>query len=351
MFSRLLIGGGASFVPTPWTGVLSLGAITSVTDDTYYNAWPVNCRMANGNILLAYTKALTHHAENSGNAVAKISTDDGATWSSESSIYFDIVTPLWATVMGVSTISTGRVFATLWKDDTATTGTGQAGIVYSDDNGGSWTSWIDLSNGFTQEAYGTGPVVEDPLTGHLLVTIEGSNSGDPIANRSCHTLRSTDGGATWGSEVVVRDYDTRPYYESKLGWIDEQLVVIHRTSGLTGTHYMQRSLDRGATAGGWTTPVAVFDGFGAPSWTRSISRTLFVVTRRNSDSAAVAFASLDGGATWSGDQVLDDTMYEMEYGCPLDTLDGRLVIHYGYQPTSSISNSDIKQVYVTEGHA
>jgi hypothetical protein len=36
------------------------------------------------------------------------------------------------------------------------------------------------------------------------------------------------------------------------------------------------------------------------------------------------------------------TMYEMEYGAPVELRDGTVLVVYGSQPTSSTTNSDIK---------
>ncbi len=328
-------------------GILTPGAITTITNDSYYNAWPVICRNQPGDLLCAYTKAFSHHNDNVGNAVLKVSSDEGVTWGSEVEIYFDS-TPLWSSIIGIATISTGRVLATLWRDNYAVSGTGEAGLVYSDDDGATWTSWIALTNGFTQEAFGAGPVVELP-GGNLLVTIEGSNSGDPIANRSSHTLLSTDQGATWGSEVTVADYATytRPFYESHLLILDTgDILCIHRTSGGPGTHYVSTSTDNGAT---WGAPVAIVSGYGAPSTIQRTTGTLVLVTRDNANAAIEAFTSLNRGITWLSGVDLDATMFESEYGCPIDLLDGTILVVYGYQPSSSITNSDIKQIIVTEG--
>lgn len=344
-------GGGAFPTPPEWSGVLTPGSISTITNDTYYNAWSVICRLQSGDLMVAYTKATEHHGSNTGNAVFKLSSNDGSSWGPELPIYSDTVTPLWSTVMGIAQIASGRIFATLWRDNYAVSGTGEAGIVYSDNDGTSWTAWIDLTNGFTQEAYGAGPVVELP-GGDLLVTIEGSNSGQAIADRSSHTVLSSDNGDTWGSEVTVRNYvtDTRPYYESKLVLLDTgELIVIHRTADSAKDHYIQRSSDLGATSGGWSTPAFVFKGWGAPSTIQSVTQTLITITRRDTDMSTVAFTSTDRGTTWSSVQVLDATMYEMEYGCAVDlTTPGESLVVYGYQPTSSVTNSDIKQVVVTE---
>jgi hypothetical protein len=182
----------------------------------------------------------------------------------------------------------------------------------------------------------------------LLVTIEGYDTGvaSPL-HESSHTLRSSDDGATWGSEVSVREYatDSRPYYESKLLLLDtNELIIIHRTSADTGTHYIQRSSDQGATEGGWGEPYPVFDGYGAPSTIQHSGLGLICITRRNSDQAVIAYTSTNRGVSWSSAILIDDTMTAMQYGCPVEKTDGDVLVVYGSQPTSSISNSDIDKV-------
>lgn len=326
-------------------GTVTVGDISTITDDTKYNAWPCITRMITGDLLLVYTKGDSHHADNTGYAVGKISSDEGATWGTEFTIYDHA--SLWASAIGASMTSTGRIFVTLWRDSYPTSGTGESGVVYSDDNGVTWSAWITLTNGFTQESFGAGRVIE--LTnGDLLVTIEGTNTGTSAINRSCHTVLSTDHGLTWGGEVTVRNYvtDTRPYYESQLVYLDnDNILCVHRCSALTGTHYTSLSTDGGLT---WGTPASAFDGYGAPHTIQSSTRSLFAVTRRNSNASVILYTSIDRGANWSALTVLDATMNEMEYGAPIELLDGRILVVYGSQPTSSSTNSDIKQVYITE---
>lgn len=330
-----------------YTGGLTVGTITTILNDTYYNAWPVICR--NGSdLVLGYTKGITHHTENSGNMKVKISSNEGTTWGSELQGYFDTVTPFWSSIIGLTTLSTGRIIASVWRDQVGVSGSGEAGIVYSDDDGATWSSWIAATNGFTQEAYSAGAVIE-LANGDLLLPIEGSDSGDPVLNRSSHTLLSTDEGLTWGSEVTIRDYatDTRPYYETTLVLLDNtDILAIHRTAADSpGTHYISKSTDDGAT---WGAPVAEFAGFGKPGVIQGSSGTLIAVTRGNDPSETVAYTSLDRGDTWSSPVVLDDTPFEMEYAYPVELSEGSYLVVCGYQPTSSDSNSDIKQVLVTE---
>ena len=331
------------------TGSLTAGSITAITSDGYYNAWPVICRAANGNLVMGYTKSFSHHQDNIGNMKIKTSSNNGSTWSSEIQGYYDL-TPRWVSIIGLTKLSTGRLIASLWRDVYTVSGSGDVGIVYSDDHGATWSDWIDVPHGFTQEAFSAGSVVE-LSNGDVLLPIEGSNVGDAIINRSSHTVRSTDQGLTWGSEVTIRNYvtDTRPYYETTLLLLDNgELIAIHRTSDSAKQHYISRSTDQGATSGNWGAPTLAFAGWGKPGVIQASSGTLIAITRRNTDSSAVAFTSTNRGSSWSGPTVLDATMYEMEYGYPIELALGSYLIVYGYQPTSSTTVSHIKQVAVTE---
>lgn len=319
------------------------GSIATVTDDTKYNAWPVICRLPNGDLLIAYTKGDSHHADNTGKAVCKKSTNDGSTWGSEVTIYDDA--SLWTSVFGISVTPTGRVIATLWKDDWNVASTGVSFVVYSDDAGATWSSPIALTTTFVQEEFAAGPAIVTG-NGDLLMTVEGTVSGTAL-NRSCHTLRSTNDGLTWGSEVTVRNYvtDTRPYYESKLIRLrDGTLRCLHRTSSGTGTHYISTSTDDGLT---WGAPASIFIGYGAPSVCRLRGDGLVAVTRQNSDAAAVAFTSVDGGLNWSSVIVIDATMTQMEYGAPIEKLDGTVLVVYGSSPNPAGTNSDIKSAVLS----
>lgn len=310
----------------------SRNAITPPNAARSYNAWPVSCRLLNGDILVGYTSTVAHHTSTTGEAVLKRSTDNGVTWGSEVTIYDDPT--LFVTVYGLGQASSGRLFATLWKDDPAVSGSGRALISYSDDNGATWSAPVDVTStaGFTREGYGAGPVVEAP-NGTLLVTVEGHNTGQSFGtDERSVVLRSTDNGATWGSPVIAGDPSTtgRPYYESKLLRINSRIWCFHRTGNTSGDIYSNYSDDNGAT---WSLPMAQFAMIAAPSAIRMQSGAIVIAGRKNTTGRAVVEVSVDNGTTWY-ESFLEDPGYDVVYATPVDLLDGRCLIAYGSEPTS-----------------
>jgi hypothetical protein len=329
------------------SGVLTVGSITTVTDDTKYNSWPQACRLRDGRIMIAYHKGDSHNLDNLGRSVGKIATEnlDGTlTWGSEFEIYDHA--SLVAAPYGVAQISTGRIFVSIQQYDIAVSSY-SAIIVYSDDDGATWSAPIDLTptSGLTVGALCSGRVVE-MRDGSLRQLVEGSASS--LATRSTRIMSSTDGGLTWGSPVYVHNYATDSVIAVEPDLLlldDDSLLAIWRTSGSPSTHAAARSTDGGAT---WGAKFNIFQGWGAPRMIQASTGTLFATTRRFSGAASVVFASLDRGATWDAGTTVDDTMYEQEYSALVEMRDGRILTVYGYQPAAPYTNSDIKCAPLTE---
>lgn len=328
--------------------VTTPGAPSDITNDTKYNAWPVGCRLPDLRILIAYSKPDNHLQDNNGKAVMKLSSDDGATFGSETTIY-DHPT-LFTSVMGVSVTRTGRLIASLWFVDADTPGSnGQAAIVYSDDLGTTWSAPISLMPYTTFDAAYTTAAPVVCANGDLLLPIEGKTAPTVLANRSCHTLRSSDDGLTWGGERTVAAYGAAgpgPFYESKpIVLRDGTIRFLHRTTGTAdGNIYVNTSTDDGYT---WDTPASAFAGLGAPAVCRLRNDALIAVTRKNTDWTTIAYISTTGGLTWGAGIDVDTTMDSMEYAVPFEKLDGRVLIVEGFQPTAAITNSDIKSVILS----
>lgn len=329
-------------------GTFTVGTPSDITNDAKYNAWGGPARLRDGRLMVAYTKGDSHHGDNTGKAVGRISANNGTTWGAEFTIYDHV--SMWVGCVSLSVNSKGRVFVTLFRDTFGSPGSGEAGYVYADDPEGVWTDWIDLHgpSGFDQESFAAGWIVELP-NGEHVVTVEGTESGT-VAARDCRLLRSAagDNGENFGDMVVVRTYaaDTRPLYESHyLPLGNNEGLVFHRTSDGDGTIYIQITDDNGNT---FDAPFAAFSGHGMPRPLLLSTGTIICVMRQNVGDYVVMFASRDRGRTWGAEIEIDDTMFEMEYGGAVELDNDKALVVYGSQPTSSTTNSDMKQVVITE---
>lgn len=321
---------------------LAVGAISTITDDTKYNAWPSVTRMANGNLLAAYVKANNHNADNSGTVVGRISTDSGGSWAAEVTLASDVT--YGAINPAVASLASGRVLLTYNLFDYPNEFVDDVRVKYSDDYGATWSSAYTVDSGFTGwVANGGNPVQLG--SGTIVLPVYGINTGNTYA--SARALFSTDDGATFGSEVTVANgqSDGRHYYEPALvRTADSSLLCLMRTTSLAGTVYKSTSTNGGST---WSAVSVAFGGYATPYAIRAANGMLVAVTRHNPNAAVVAFVSMDNGATWGVGTVIDASMYQSEYGAAVQLADGRLLIVYGSQPTSATTNSDIKQAYVS----
>ena len=337
---------------------LTVGSLASVTDNSAYNAWPTIERMSDGRLIIVYTSGAGHNSDNSGNAVGKIGVEnkDGSiTWGTEFTVYNHAT--LGVNVYGIFRTVTGRLIASLVRVDYTSRPSAVSGIVYSDDNGATWSAWVDTgtASGFAQESISAGGAVQLG-NGDLLIPIEGTDSGT-LANRSVKIIRSSDDGLTWGSPVTLIAYATysRAHYETRLLVLpDESVLAFHRVEDGVFTPYLQLSTDGGGT---WGTPYAgPTETSGAPTMLLLSTGTIIVGVRCQTAGANyggfVAYTSRDSGVTWVGPKVVDSSMVAgggiMEYAAPVELRDGRVLFVYGVQPTSSTTNSDIKTIPITE---
>lgn len=315
---------------------------TLVEAATEYNAWPVVTCLQDSRLMMGYTKSPDHHGTNISDVIVRFSSDAGATWGPEVVAYND--PSMFSTVYGVSQSSSGRIFATLWRDFWNVAFSGEAGLVYSDDGGVTWSAWLDLTaaSAFTAQAFSAGPVVE-LSNGDLVCTIEGSDTGQPVADRSSKLIRSHDDGLTWAQPVWVASFaaDGRPYYESKIIQLDgAHLRCMHRTSNGAGFIYTNTSADNGFT---WTATVSALPGNSAPSICKMSNDELVIALRDNLATAPCEiWVSRNSGVDWSLQSILDNTMFDTIYAATVPISDEECLVVYSDQPTSAITNASIK---------
>lgn len=324
-------------------GTFAVGSPTLLVDDTKYNSFPLIRRMKNGQLLASFHKGDGHNVDNTGKLYGMIGAEglDGAiTWGAEFIIFQDL-TPLSVISVGQRVLSDGRVVCSYSTRNGTTDPLDGARVIFSEDNGITWGSPITVNSSLTDFTYCSGSVTELP-NGHLLLTVEGENIADTLSRM--RLMKSTDGGLTWGNEVEIAS-GTRNYFEGQLHLLpDGRLMVLMRTGVTSGDIYSSFSSDSGAT---WSTPAVAFAGCGQPNVIQLNSGTLLAITRKATTFDIVAFASINNGATWGPE--ISIAAITMEYGCPVELFDERVLVLYGREVSSS--NADLYTVYLTEGKA
>jgi len=222
----------------------------------------------------------------------------------------------------------------------------------STDNGNTWGSPIMVGTSFTSTTAVSGPVVE-LANGDLIMAVYGRNVNDPNYY-SVHSLKSTDGGNTWGSEATIGNgiADSLYYAEPNLVLLPNgNLLALIRDVTTGSKIYSSISTDSGAT---WSAPTVAFNGTGAPRVILLHSGNLLAVYRSyggaNSTKGVAYRISTDNGATWTSDAqeaYLDIATYLMDYASPFEVANGWVAVAYG--DAAGSTNGDIRIKYLAEG--
>lgn len=202
------------------------------------------------------------------------------------------------------------------------------GVFYrtSDDKGETWSSATQITTtGYSNAATG-GPMVE-LANGDLIQPFWDAAGGNFDAALS----RSTDGGDSWGSIVVIGDgsADSLDYKEPNIIQMDngDLLCTIRETS--TDVIYSATSDDDGET---WTAPAsAITTASGAPRLYQISDNTVIVLYR---DTAGVGGhaeirTSVNRGGAWSAGKELLADGHLMTYGGMIELSGSRVGIGFG----------------------
>jgi hypothetical protein len=297
-----------------WTRAL-IPNLTTAAGGTYLRATdPVAGVDLSGNVYLNTEGAFETNFGNGDILVSK-STNGGATFAAPSVVYHppnDTVFPdkPWMAINTFSgTTTAGRILATFTLFSSSSFG-GAIEHSYSDNGGATWSSASIVHTGITN-AQGSQPVFLPD--GNAVVIYW--NFGSP---ESLRVVRSTDGGATFGTAITITnavEYDEPSIRSGSF----LPSAVSDRTNGNLYLVYQAlisnnpriaftKSTDGGAT---WTTPITISDnplGSGVFNPAVNVSpdgQTVTVVfyDHRNNPGSNVLVdlylaQSFDGGATW-----------------------------------------------------
>lgn len=294
--------------PSSSSGNLSPGVTNSVIfQDSRFCRFPGISRLPNGNLVVVYHCEVDDYGEGyDGGLYQKVSTDQGSSWSSETTIYSP---PDGTGAIGseISLLSNGTLITT-WENH----GPGNTYVLMmmkgtaGASNTISWGTPAQVScspgNSFSNgECYVSAKVLE-LANGTLMLPIYGTDNSN-IHNAA--VLTSTDGGMTWGNQATIAaGTSVHSYSEPNLVQLaDGTIVAILRDdneeNGQTPVAYARAySTDNGAT---WSSPSTVISSQhpGTPAVVLLGSGGLFLVTRGPWAGQTGYATSWDGGISWT----------------------------------------------------
>ena len=337
-------GSGASSSVT--TSLSPSGSPAAVVNDSTYNAFPSVARLNNGDLLMVYRTGSDHAAALDGVLKAKISTDDGATWGTATTVWDpsdDVRDP------AVRVMSTGTIIISTTLADGTTISDNFYAYTIRGTYDGSTLSWgtptlvgSTFGTGGNHREVGGSPPIELPI-GTILLPIAGRLTTDSTSTEKVIVLSSTDDGVTYGSEVTVASsagtFYTEPYIvrlaDGTLHMLirDNGNVLIKRTT----------STDDGAT---WAALATAFAGQAKPAHIQVQSGGLLYVSRKSPNGDTIYRESPDYGVTWTAETVLDATGTRNLYADIVQLDFYRYGVAYGIENSSS--DADIRWEVFTD---
>ena len=269
-------------------------------------------RLANGNIMMIYRTG-SSHADNAGYLRRIISTDEGVSWGSAVDVANDASFDTRNSAGGVDS-TTGRIIVFYRVYSALGGGTIDVEYVTSTDNGATWSSGTSLLTTLNPYIRNSAMVA----WGDMWETTDGLFQMF-YSHDVALTLKSTDNGQTWGSPNVIYSgtEDTTFYGEPSVIKIDNSRAVMYvrkngdgtlgtydticwcvsDDGGATFTHPIENEVD-------WTTTPVI-----SPSTTRGISSNGNVVIgwgARKDISQIITATASNEYAYYAGDQLLQE---------------------------------------------
>lgn len=242
-----------SGVRMPAGGLVTIFTAGTVGTSSAHYAFPTLVRQANGTLRCFARKGTTHNSYD-GSVVSKTSTDNGLTWGSETTHFASTVSYEYRQAVP-RLLASGRIGVALYRRSTAD-GL-YAEYAYSDDNGATWSTPVNVTNGFNADA-AVGDDVIELANGDLIFSMYGS-AAFPTTSFTIRVSKSTDGGATWSALAqpasTIGGFNS---VESTMVLLSNGTIYLtfHTEDGVPTDAYYTRSTDGGAT---WDGPTQIFD--------------------------------------------------------------------------------------------
>lgn len=274
--------GETPVLPTTLDGPPGYTASSAVTiySGVGHAAFPGVAKLPNGRLVAACRFGVSHVGD-AGVIQAATSDDNGATWTSLSTVISEPGVDLRDPAL--TALSDGRLVMTLFRYDYANGKPYFACASYSSDGGVTWTAPAEIPYGFTDWSSSTGPIVETP-GGELVAVGSGTNLGS--STRYVRAVVSIDGGTSWGSpSALMRGVE--PF----AGLLSDGRIMVDVRSQ---SDSIRRRIFR-ETSGEWGLQRVVSSGVqGRPSWIEAPNGHVILVDRQSTGDQAMQFTATDG---------------------------------------------------------
>lgn len=166
----------------------STWALRATFGVSYVQNWPSLVEMANGNVLMAYSR------DSFTNVYGVISDDDFSSWGSVITIASEAN---YQDQPALGLAANGRVIC-FYRDDSDVLNDKEIKLAYSDDNGPTWTADVAVAD------YGgsydlNNPAIIRDINGDLYCVFQVDTADQKVA-----FVRSTNNGGAWGSQTDLK---------------------------------------------------------------------------------------------------------------------------------------------------
>ncbi len=300
----------------------------------------------NGVLYVVYRSA-TNHNSMDGVVAMQSSSDNGTTWTAPVTIFNPTVVfaeTADARDPRISALSTGRLIINVFvRDNTDAVDGSQSYTLYSDDNGATWSSPVELAaDGDYFDLRVSGYIIEQ-ANGDLLCPAFTEDDG--TINLRVLVFRSQNGGTSWTLDSSISD--TNPGVNTDFEELNIRILANGTVLGLirqeasTSSKAILRTVGTldGHNAITWTVPTTLItDAFGSPGFIQDSTGRIHITCRGNIfDYCGVYFYSDDNGVTVTQGNFPEPHFDYWVYGAPIELDDGRIGVLW-FQQNESFYN-------------
>ena len=267
-------------------GVVRAAGFRAIGVDGAYSAFPSICRFGSGQLRLVWRQGANHVDARDGVVRTCVSDDNGRTWGAATTA---VSAPAGTDLRDPCISTDGTTTWLTYFKGTAALAAAGAFVRGSTDNGVTWGAEVRIDS----QPYAAMSAPVAALGGTLLTAFYGKNAGD--TRDSSWLARSTDGGATWTTQLVANGQAAGIDYQEPWVVARGSTVWMFFRNGNNSAIGAASSTNSGTT---WSAPALMFDdATGRPAAAWLASGSMAVVPRRISDKQPVVRTCSVGAAS------------------------------------------------------